>query len=348
MKGRTRPNGAGTAYKRGRTWTACITIGWKTTPTGRAQAVRRTKGGFSTKREALAYCQQLKAAPKDKPKLTLQQVYDAWLPVHEARVTKSTANCYKAAFKYFDVLKFLPMVDINVDELQECLDACPRARRTRENMKAVMGLLYKYAIPRHQATINLAEYLHTGDNDKSTRPAFTAEQVELIRQQIGITPYADVVYVLIYTGFRPAELFGLTLDSYKDGILYGGIKTAAGKDRAVPVSPKIRAIIEQRMSACHGFLFPRENGEQMPVAYFRDYCFYPILAAADIQPLPTAEHPAYYTPYSCRHTFANLLKGATGSDVDKAKLIGHADYSTTKKMYQSAELEAMRKIIESL
>ena len=348
MRPKVRGNGQGTAYRRGRTWTACITIGWKTTPTGRAQAVRRTKGGFSTKREALAYCQQLKDAPVEKPKMTLQQVYDAWLPAHESRVSKSTVDCYRAAYKYFDALRFRLLCDIDVDELQDCMDACPRARRTRENMKAVIGLLYKYAIPRHQATMNLAEYLHTGDNDKSTRPAFTAEQVELIHQQIGVTPYADVVYVLIYTGFRPAELFSLTKDNYKDGILYGGIKTAAGKDRAVPVSPKVLPIIEERVANCHTFLFPRDNGEQMSVAYFRDYCFYPVLAAAGIQPLPTADHPAYYTPYSARHTFANLLKGATGSDVDKAKLIGHADYSTTKKMYQSAELEAMRKIIESL
>lgn len=348
MKGRTRPNGAGCAYKRGRTWTACITVGWKTTSTGRAQAVRRTKGGFPTKRDALAYCQQLKDAPVEKPKMTLQQVYDAWLPMHEARVSKSTVDCYKAAFKYFDDLKYRIMCDIDVDDLQYCLDACPRARRTRENMKAVMGLLYKYAIPRHQATMNLAEYLHTGDNDKSTRPAFTAEQVELIRQQIGITPYADVVYVLIYTGFRPAELFALTKDNYKDGILYGGIKTEAGKDRAVPVSPKVLPIIEDRLMSVSEYIFPRDDGSQMSVAYFRDYCFYPVLAAADIQPLPTPEHPAYYTPYSTRHTFANLLKGASGSDVDKAKLIGHADYATTKKMYQSAELEAMRKIVDSL
>ena len=348
MKGRTRPNGAGTAYKRGRTWTACITIGWKTTPTGRAQAVRRTKGGFSTKREALAYCQQLQSAPTERPKLTLQQVYDAWLPAHEARVSKSTVDCYKAAWRYFSDLSLRQMSDIDVDEWQDCLDACPRARRTRENMKALCGLLYKYAIPRHQATMNLAEYLHTGDNDKSTRPAFTAEQVELIRQQIGLTPYADVVYTLIYTGFRPAELFALTKDSYKDGILYGGIKTAAGKDRAVPVSSRILAIIEERVKNCHGFLFTRENGEQMTVNYFRDNYFYPVLAAAGIQPLPTAEHPAYYTPYSTRHTFANLLKVASGSDVDKAKLIGHATYDTTKRMYQSAELEAMRKIIEEL
>ena len=348
MKPKVRGNGQGSAYKRGKTWTSIITISWKTTPTGRAQAVRRTKGGFIRKKDALDYCQQLQAAPIEKPKMTLQQVYDAWLPVHEARVSKSTADCYKAAFRYFDDLHYRLMSDIDVDELQDCLDACPRARRTRENMKAVIGLLYKYAIPRHQATMNLAEYLHTGNNDKSTRPPFSPEQVERIRQRIGITPYADVVYVLIYTGFRPAELFSLTKDSYQDGILIGGIKTEAGKDRAVPVSPRIMPIIEERVSTCHGFLFPRESGEQMTVAYFRDYCFYPVLAAADIQPIPTAERPAYYTPYSARHTFANLLKGASGSDVDKAKLIGHADYTTTKKMYQSAELEAMRKIIEEL
>lgn len=345
MKPKSRGNGQGTAYKRGRTWTACITTGWKTTPTGRAQAVRRTKGGFSTKREALDYCKQLQSTPAEKQKLTLQQVYDAWLPTHETRVSKSTMDCYRAAYKYFAALQYRPMCDIDVDELQECLDACPRAKRTRENMKAVIGLLYKYAIPRYQATLNLAEYLHTGDNDKTARPAFTQEQVELIRQQIGVTPYAEYVYVLIYTGFRPAEMFDLTPESLVDGVLYGGAKTQAGKDRAVPVSPLIRPYVCAKNSK---YLFPRDNGSQMTVSYFRDTYFYTVLAAAGIQPIPTPDRPAYYTPYSCRHTFANLLKNTSGSDVDKARLIGHADYTTTKKLYQSAELDAMRKIISEL
>lgn len=348
MKPKTRGNGTGTAYRRGRTWTACVTIGSKRTPAGRIQYIRRTKGGFSTKRDALAYCQQLRSAPTERQSLTLRQVYDAWLPAHEERVSKSTMNCYRAAWKYFSDLSLRRISDIDVDELQDCIDSCPRARRTRENMKALVGLLYKYAIPRHQATLNLAEYLHTGDNDKTARPAFTPEQVELIRQQIGVTPYADAVYVLIYTGFRPAELFALTKDSYRDGVLYGGIKTEAGKDRAVPVSPKIQQIIEERLASPHAYLFPRDDGSQMSVNYFRDVYFYAVLAAAGIQPLPTPDHPAHYTPYSCRHTFANLLKGATGSDVDKARLIGHADYTTTKKLYQSAELEAMRQIIAEL
>ena len=52
-------------------------------------------------------------------------------------------------------------------------------------------------------------------------------------------------------------------------------------------------------------------------------------------------------PYSCRHTYANLLKGVHGSDTDKAKLIGHADASMTK-YYQSADYDSLRAITDSL
>ena len=147
---------------------------------------------------------------------------------------------------------------------------------------------------------------------------------------------------------RPSELFALTKEDYKDGILYGGIKTEAGKNRAVPVAAKIKPIIEGRVTTCHSLLFPRENDMPMSAKYFRDNYFYPVLAAAGIQPIPTPDHPAYYVPSSCRHTFANLLKDVQGSDKDKASLIGHEDYKTTKRMYQSAELENLKAIISQL
>ena len=348
MRGRTRPNGAGTAYKRGRTWTACITIGWKTTPTGRAQAVRRTKGGFSTKREALAACQELLKAPKKTTRVTFKSIYETWLPTHESRVSKSTMNCYKAAYKYFAPLHHFVFSDIDIDALQECIDDCPNGKRTKENMKALAGLLYKYAVPRRLSDLNYAEYLVTGNDEKGTRPAFSRDQIAKIDEQIGITPHAEDVLCLIYTGFRPSELLALTKNDYQDGILYGGIKTEAGKNRAVPVSKKIEPYILQKIHSDYIFLFPKDDGTQMSANYFRDNCFYPVLAAAGIQPIPTPDHPAYYVPYSCRHTFANLLKDVSGSDKDKASLIGHEDYTTTKRTYQSAELENLKGIISQL
>jgi len=347
-KPRTRPNGDGTAIKRGKTWTARVVVGWKVLDSGKATPVWRTKGGFTTKKDALAYCPELFKAPKQKPRQTTKQVYDAWLQTHENRVGKSTMNCYKAAWKYFRPLYYVPFADIDLDALQECIDDCPNGKRTKENMKALAGLLCKYALPRHQTDMNYAEFLHTGNDAKGTRPAFTKAQVEAIRNQIGITPHADDVYCLIYTGFRPTEMFGLTKRDYIGGVLYGGIKTEAGKNRAVPVSSKIADIIQNRMFGKSDYLFPKDDGTQMSSKYFRDNYFYQVLANAGIQDMPTQDKPAYYVPYSCRHTFANMLKDIPGSDKDKAALIGHEDYTTTKKHYQSAELDLLKDIMSKL
>lgn len=348
---RTRLNGTGTAFQRGKTWTAKVTVGRKTVVKDgkvRSIQVRATKGGFLRKKDALDYCDTLMKEHKagaEREKLTMKQVYEAWLPIHSDRVGKSTMDCYKAAWKYFAPLHDMIFADIDVDDLQECIDECDKGRRTKENMKALASLLMKWAIPRHQTDLNYAEFLHTGNDAKGTRPAFTKEQVELIRRQIDVTPYADYVYCLIYTGFRPSEMFNLTPADTVGNVLYGGAKTRVGKGRAVPINPKISLYIERLRAKVGMWLFPRLDGTQMTAAYFRDACFYPVLAAAGIQPIPDAEHPAYYVPYSCRHTFANMLKACTGSDKDKAGLIGHEDYRTTKRHYQSAEIEALTQII---
>ena len=346
-KPRLRPNGTGTAYKRGRTWTASVVIGWKP-GADHAIPIRRTKGGFSTKREALAYCADLFKQPKKSSTVTMRQVYEAWLNIHVERVGKSTMDCYRAAWKYFSPLHDVPFNLIDLEALQECVNDCPYGKRTKENMKALAGLLMKHALPRHYTDMNYAMFIYTGNEAKSTHPAFTPEQINLVGNLVGIIPYADYVFALIYTGFRPTELFNLRKEDCRDGVLYGGIKTEAGKNRAVPISPRIADIIRERMASNSPWLFPKQDGTQMSSNYFRDQCFYPVLDKAGIQPIPTADSPAYYVPYSCRHTFANLLKNVQGSDKDKAALIGHEDYRTTVRIYQSAELENLKVIMQEL
>lgn len=348
---RMRGNGAGTAYKRGRSWYCQVTVGC--TPTeGGVRFNRVAKGGFATKREALAYCPILReeatARKPERRRLTFAEIYDAWYDQHVQHVGSSTMGCYSAARKYFSALDGFYFDEIDLDDLQECVDECPCGRRTLENMKALAGLLCKYALPRHQTDMNYAEFIHIGHDEKKARPAFSFDQVEAIRALVGKTPYADYVYALIYTGFRPTELLSLRKEDLSDGILYGGSKTAAGRNRAVPVPPQLHDIIQQRLAFDSPWLFPRADGQRMNAKYFRETFFYPVLAAAGIQKIPTPDRPAYYVPYSCRHTFSNLLKNASGSDKDKAALMGHTDYRTTKRMYQSAELASLRLIMGDL
>lgn len=53
-------------------------------------------------------------------------------------------------------------------------------------------------------------------------------------------------------------------------------------------------------------------------------------------------------PYSTRHTYANKIKRVSGADRDKAALMGHADYDTTKKHYQSTDLDDRKSITDQL
>ena len=71
-------------------------------------------------------------------------------------------DCYRAAKNYFRPIWHLKLADITVDDLQEWLDSCGKGKRTQENMKALAGLIYKYAIPRNMAKINMGQYLIVG------------------------------------------------------------------------------------------------------------------------------------------------------------------------------------------
>lgn len=156
-------------------------------------------------------------------------------------------DCYAAAEKWFRPIWPLRFDEVDIDDLQECLDDCPKGKRTRENMKALAGLLYKYAIPRHLADLNLGQYLIVGAGDTSEKQALPEDALEAIRSAVGRVQGADYILAQCYLGFRPSELLALDAASYdrKERAFVGGAKTDAGRDRVVTVSPKIQPIIDR-------------------------------------------------------------------------------------------------------
>ena len=92
-----RGNGQGTAYKRGNTWTACVTLGW-IMPEDLSKPkipVRKTKGGFKTKKDAIDYCPTLRTKGNEGKRMTMQEVWNAWSDMYAPRIVKSTMDCYK-------------------------------------------------------------------------------------------------------------------------------------------------------------------------------------------------------------------------------------------------------------
>lgn len=342
-----RPNKTGTAYRRGRTWTCQVTVGHIINDDGTERPNRITKGGFKTKAEALNYCSILKMTPKEKLcKLTLRQIYNEWEPWYEPKVKKKTMACYKSAFKYFSKLYNMPFLEISPSDLQECLDECPQGKRTKQNMRSTASLLYQYAMFKEIITVNKAETLDCGAGKSIHVPAITMSELQTIINSD--EKYTQYVVALCYTGCRPNELFKLKktdVDEIRRCVVTGS-KTAAGKDRIITISPKIWPIIRQQMNSPGEYLFPclpsdsitgHKGGEFMTVNHFGD------LFKELMQKLGIKDR----VPYSCRHTFSNLLKAVKGSDTDKASLMGHADASMTK-YYQEADYDSLKAITDAL
>ena len=349
---KSRGNGQGTAYKRGKTWTAKIILRYEHIKnedgSERLKAVPKTKGGFKTKTEALQHCETMRRSPnKVESNETFRQIYDRWEIFYENRIVPSTMACYKAAFKFFKDIEHYKIVTITHEDLQKCVDACSKGRSTKDNMKSVASLVFKYAIDSGIVDINRATGLYAGKEKKGTVPPFTVDELKTIEAAIGKQPYADYVYFLCYTGFRPNEFLSLKKEAYHEvdvngeklQYLIGGFKTEAGTDRIVTISPKIKSILDAQMAKDGDFIFPEiKTGKMMNDERFREKYFKPLMGLLGIEDK---------VPYSCRHTFANLLKNVYGTDTDKSELMGHADASMTK-YYQSADYASMKKITDAL
>ena len=349
-----RGNGQGSVYrlKNGK-YKAVATAGYWLDCEGKLHRKTRSKT-FERKKDAIAALPELLVdrGRETKTGITFGALYERWLPTH--RAGKDTINCYKAAARYLRPVWLMRMADIDVDDLQECIDECPHGKRTKENMRTVIGLVYKFGIPRRAVpdNLSLSPFLSVSGDGAAHRASFTTEQVEQIRAACGIVPYADDVLMLCYLGFRPSEYLELTAADYDAArrCLTGGAKTEAGRGRVVTVSPRILPLVEAR-AASGGPICRDDKGRAWGLKAFTEDAFYPALEQIGIDnpmvEIGGGKMRHKYTPHSCRHTFATMMKRIQGSDKDKQALIGHAS-GEQLRYYQDAPIEDLRRITDEL
>ena len=350
-----RPNGTGNVYRRGTTWTARVVDHYEYIESGdniKYRPVWKTKGGFKTKRDAINYIPTLKEKTlhAHNPE-TMERTYERWKERYEGRVSAKTMEGYKGAYKHLSALHKRKMDSISAVELQDCLDGMDTGKRSRQLVKVFAGLLFKFAIDDNQIFKNPAANLYVGEGEVEHYEPLNDDELKKIEESN--LPYSDYVVALCYLGHRPTELWGFTkADYHEEGdvhYLSGGIKTEAGKNRTVTIPPKVLPIIQARV-AVEGtnLLVPRltysRKGEfkgyvRMDERYFNKFIWKPMMDKLGI---------VGKVPYATRHTYANKMKAVTGDEKDKASLMGHASYETTRKHYQSTSLEEQKKITDQL
>lgn len=335
-------NGHGTVYKdkKGK-WIAEYTIGWDEVDGVLKRKIRRKKG-FATKNEAIDYLPTLKQElPQQDMNVKFKTLYTKWLDGHTEKVTQATINCYKSAYKYFSTLYYVEISKIKTEHLQKCIDECPHGKRTKENMKALGTSLWRYAMQLDIVDKNYAEYLYIKKEETAEKTAFSKEQLDLMWANVEKVPNIKFVLLLCYTGMRLSEMLGAMTKDYdrEEEYFITGVKTDAGKNRVITISPKIKPFFDDFGKGKHLFT-------DLSAKKFRSEIYYPALEKLNLDPIKE-DGTHINTPHICRHTFATLMKNVDAPATDKQKLIGHSKFEMTAH-YTHTDLGSLKKITDNL
>lgn len=331
---RTRPNGTGTAYKRGSTWTAQVTVGIKRDPdTGRVQQVRRTKGGFKTKREALEFCQQLANAAMPKKHVTFGDLWEQYEKTKYRQLSTSKQCSYRTALKRIGDMIYTRIDAVTIADLQELVDGL--TFYCAQDIKSILRHMYRIAMMQGWTSRDLSEYIVLPPKTETERTPFSDEEIRAIwRGYDGGDTWAGYILLMIYTGMMPGELLHcrkdmIHLDSHQ--IVGAGLKTAERKARPIVIAdflmPVVQALIDYTGDApllCDTY----------KKAFYKKY--YDCLDRCGCRRL---------TPYSCRHTTATAC--AVGAKIAPSviqRIMRHAKLSTTQLYIhpdESAVLDAI-------
>lgn len=281
----------------------------------------------------------------DALSVTLREVYELWSAREYQRAGAASVRSRKASWKRLSVLKDYKMRAITVDHLQEIIDedeAAGASQSKINNDKGLMIALYKYAMERDIVTKDCSKYVKVPQvGPKHIKGVISDPQLKQLEKmaQAGF-PWADTVLMLCYTGFRITEFLTLTPFSYHaDGrYLQGGIKTDAGRDRLVPVHPKIAPYLEHWMEKHGETIVCDENGKQLSYNWYKEKAFAAVVSELG---LPEA------TPHWCRHTFSTRLHVAGVAELEQKRLLGHADTNVTEH-YTHTDIEQLTRAILKL
>lgn len=246
----------------------------------------------------------------------------------------------------------MKMRDVKTSHLQKCVDlgAEKFSRAICEKIRNLASQLCKFAMQEDLINKNYAQFLQLPPMQESNRQPFSDEDIKILLSNDN-DETVKIILILIYTGFRPSEFFNLEVKNIdiEKWFIRGGGKTEAGRNRIVPISPKIQQYVKYFYTKAklkgQKYLIVNSRGNRLDVNNFRNRYFYKTLEDLGIL---ENENDRHLTPYSTRHTFATLCDRAGIDENLLIKMIGHTTKKTTDKFYIHKTEEDMQKAISSI
>ena len=273
----------------------------------------------------------------DRNKVTLIELYQRWTKIKLPKLGKSSQGSLKAAFKHCQKYYGMKYRNIRAYQMQDCIDNCGLSYSTQSQIKTLWGHLDNFAFECDIINKMYSQLISSPPIPDTNRTPFTTEQVDTL-WKIKDDPWVNTVLIYIYTGFRLQELLGMKIEQVNITNWYfeGGIKTAAGKGRIVPIHDRIKPFVQDLVNQNSTYLFTYQGKKFSKDSYYK--CWDEVMKKIG----------ADKTPHEARHTFETNLDNANGNRKCIDMLMGHKSKDVGNRVYNHKTIEQLRETISLL
>ena len=321
--------------KRRRPYAVRITTGW----TNEGRQIQKYLSYHTRRADAMAALAEYNKAPFDlnTRKLTFAELYDKWCAYLGYDNVKSV---YIYAYKHLTALYDMPFIEIRKRHIQAIIDESTLSPSALNHMKCLCSLVFKYAMDLEIVTSNQASGVKLPAQRKSNiHQPFSADEIDALWGHTDDFA-ARLALILIYTGLRPSELLQIRTENVnlENHYMRGGLKTAASKNRIIPIADKILPFIRTFYNPASEFLVTL-NGRSLTYASMKYYWF---------KSQPLQDLSIRHLPHDGRHTCATLLANA---DIDLKTIqmiLGHRSSNITEQIYTHKTIDQLLAAINQI
>lgn len=341
------PNGYGTVNKlsgkRRRPFMARVTTGW----TDDGKAIREVVGYYATRAEAMNALALYNNDPYDlkAKRLTFSEVYELWMEEYAPTLKNDSGiRTMRSAYNHVPELHDMIFADIQIGHLEQYLDREDLSASIKGKIKSMFNAMYGWAMRHKVVKEDLAKIMKKADFsfEQKHHDPFTDADIAALEAHRGT--FADFPLICTFAGWRPSELLELRVSDIdlEAWTMQGGMKTKAGENRIVPIHPRIRGIIEDRVqrAKADGVDFLFYDDQKVPLNYDR--------IRTRWRPCMEALGITGKTPHAGRVKFVTMAKLYGMDEYILKRIVGHAIKDVTEAVYTRREIDQLHKEIQKI
>lgn len=288
---------------------------------------------------------------KFKKDITIGELYDMWYAEYVKTVrSKTTIKGLASTWKYCRDVYDVSVQEFGSRHLRACLEDSFIEQKNgilrrptpimKQRIKNTLAMMLDYAIQYEYIDPNCARnykiVVDVAEKDKEVKNAhqsFTDEEMSVLWRNVDAVPEVDMIIIQCYTVWRPGELVKLTRGSVNidDQYIIGGSKTESGRNRIVPIHPKIKEIVINRYRQCTNdddFLFDIQSYAK----YHKR--FEEIINILDLNPK--------HRPHDPRKHFVSMAKRYDVDEYAIKYIVGHRIKDITERVYTDRNIDWLK------